>query len=38
MTQRLRTGIAEPADMIAYSVSRAVNSSRTDAPMLVEPA
>jgi len=25
-------------DMIAYPVSRAVNSSRTDAPMLVEPA
>ena len=29
---------AEADDMIAYPVSRAVNSSRTDAPMLVEPA
>ena len=28
---------AEADDMIAYPVSRAVNSSRTDAPMLVEP-
>ncbi len=29
---------AEADDMIAYPVSRAVNSSRTDAPMLVKPA
>jgi putative SOS response-associated peptidase YedK len=29
---------AETDDMIAYPVSRAVNSSRTDAPMLVDPA
>lgn len=29
---------AEAADMIAYPVSRAVNSSRADAPTLVEPA
>jgi len=29
---------AEADDMFAYPVSRAVNSSRTDAPMLVEPA
>ena len=29
---------SEADDMIAYPVSRAVNSSRTDAPMLVEPA
>lgn len=29
---------AEADDMVAYPESRAVNSSRTDAPMLVEPA